>query len=465
MSLFPPRIAAQAPVQPGDLIDGKYLVSGIIGSGGMGVVVAAKHLMLDQRVALKFLLPRALSNPDAKARFIREAKAVARLRGNHVARVFDTGVMGGGAPYIAMELLDGKDLGQVLAERGALPLDEAVDTVLQACEAVAEAHREGIVHRDLKPQNLFVTQSVLGEPLIKVLDFGISKVIEEGDAGLLTATANLMGSPAYMPPEQMRSAKNVSFASDLWSLGVILYEVVTGRLPFEGSNVPELCVKVTSDEPIDPIVLRPELPKGLRDVILRLLRKDPKQRFASVAELAAALQPFAVRAERGASDRVAAIARGSGPPPSRSSGPPGKVSTHAAWGTTHVAVSQRRRPWVARLAAGGLAAGLGLGYLALRSGSTNPAAGVPAESAPLAIEVQSLPITFPSTEPPRIPPPAAVQPATAVPRPVNHGPRTRPLFKNTGVARDSGAPGTALPTAPGEMGDLGPGNGIIPRNR
>src|SRR6266542_4042743 len=180
-----------APVSEGDLLAGKYRVERVLGGGGMGVVVAAHHLQLARRVALKFLLPEACSQPGSVERFLREARSAAQIGSEHVARVSDVGTLETGAPYMVMEYLKGDDLSQVLKTRGRLPLQEALDYVLQACEAVAEAHAIGIVHRDLKPANLFLTQRADGSPLVKVLDFGISKATVVGDmaGAAVTATA------------------------------------------------------------------------------------------------------------------------------------------------------------------------------------------------------------------------------------------------------------------------------------
>src|ERR1700722_2251218 len=200
---------SSAGVEPGEGLAGKYRIERVLGAGGMGGVVAAHHIQLDQRVALKFLVPEALLNPESVARFAREARAAVKIKSEHVARVTDVGQLESGAPYMVMEYLDGSDLSTWLQERGRLPVDQAVDFILQACEALADAHALGIVHRDLKPANLFCIRRSDGQPSIKVLDFGISKVTDaSGSASAsVTRTAALMGSPLYMSPEQMLSSK------------------------------------------------------------------------------------------------------------------------------------------------------------------------------------------------------------------------------------------------------------------
>jgi eukaryotic-like serine/threonine-protein kinase len=265
----------------------KYRVEGVVGRGGMALVLRATHLQLGEQVALKILLPD-VSTPEAVARFLREAQAVVRLRGEHVARVLDVGRLPDGAPYTVMEYLRGVDLAGELKRRGALAPGLAVDHALQACEALAEAHASGVVHRDIKPSNLFLTARPDGTPLIKVLDFGISKT--PAGAGSLTQTDTVMGTPGYMSPEQMKAARDVDARTDIWSLGVVLYECLTGRPPFQAEAFSAVVWKAATEP---PPAMDPRLPRGLQDVVLRCLEKDRAARFGSMADLAAALAPFA----------------------------------------------------------------------------------------------------------------------------------------------------------------------------
>lgn len=260
----------------------------------MGVVVAATHRQLGQRVAVKFLLAEYCQNSEAVARFLREAQAAVRIQSEHVARTIDVGTLESSAPYLVMEFLNGRDLASELATRGALPIEEAVGFVLQACEAIAEAHALGIVHRDLKPANLFLAHRADGSPLVKVLDFGISKSTSPVGAPMnLTTTQSVMGSPLYMSPEQLKSTKNVDQRTDVWALGVILYELVTGRTPFNAETVSGLIATVVT-EPAPPLRnWRPEVPAELEAVVLRCLEKDPARRIQHVGTLAMALQGFA----------------------------------------------------------------------------------------------------------------------------------------------------------------------------
>ena len=285
--------AETAPVREGDLLAGKYRVERVIGVGGMGVVVAARHLHLDVRVALKFLLPSLKQDGEIVARFLREGQAAARIKSEHVGRIMDVGSFDDGSPYLVMEYLEGRDLAAELASRGRLSVAEAVAHVLQALEALAEAHQSGIVHRDLKPSNLFLTRRADGSALIKVLDFGISKAaFGEGGEAVLTRSQGIMGSPQYMSPEQIRSAKRVDQRSDIWSTGVILHELVTGTPPFRSDNVGGILASIVADPPSSPSTLQPGLPPAFDAVIARCLQKSPEARFQTVAELAVALAQF-----------------------------------------------------------------------------------------------------------------------------------------------------------------------------
>ena len=300
--------AARAGVVPGDVLGGKYRVERVLGEGGMGVVVAATHLQLDQRVAIKFMLPAAFENPEALARFTREARAAVRLRSEHVARVLDTGTFETGAPYIVMEYMEGADLAGELERSGPMSPQVAAEYIVQACEAIAEAHSLGIVHRDLKPANLFLTKRPDGSPLVKVLDFGISKATSPGDSALaMTKTTAVMGSPLYMSPEQMKSSKDVDPRTDVWSLGVILYELLGGRTPFRAETLGELLAAVLTEPPPTLASVRPGLPPDLCALVDRCLRKDRSLRCQNVAEIARGLAPFCPARVMPVVDRVSLI--------------------------------------------------------------------------------------------------------------------------------------------------------------
>ncbi len=277
---------------------GKYRVESLIGEGGMGVVLKAHHLDLDEPVAIKCLRPEMLERGDIVQRFLREAKAAVKLKGEHVARVIDVGRLDSGIPYIVMEYLDGADLAAIVKHHGAQPPALVVDLMLQACEAIAEAHSLGIIHRDIKASNFFVTRIENEAPVLKVLDFGISTA-PEGISDL-TRTQSVIGTPAYMAPEQMRSSRTADTRSDIWSMGVVLYELLEGARPFRAEAYSELCLKVGMDPPMP--VTNPNLTEELVAVVMKCLEKPMTHRYQSISELAVDLMPFA-------SDPVMARAR------------------------------------------------------------------------------------------------------------------------------------------------------------
>ncbi len=295
-----------SPVNVGDILAGKYQVERVLGVGGMGVVVAAKHLTLGERVAIKFLLPQALAREDVVKRFIQEGRAANRLRGEHVARVHDVGRLESGAPFLVMEYLDGSDLGAVLREKGPMSVESAVDYVMQACEALAEAHSANIIHRDLKPSNLFLIKRLDGSPSIKLIDFGISKIQvpgSDGPEGEMTATAVMMGSPLYMAPEQMASARDVDGRSDIWSLGIILHTMLTGSPPFRAPSVMQVYELIVQGAP--PIrKQRADVPEAIEATILKCLQKDRRQRYGNVGELADAIAEFGPPESRFVASRI-----------------------------------------------------------------------------------------------------------------------------------------------------------------
>ena len=264
----------------------------------MGVVYAAHHEILDQRVALKILAPESASQPTAVARFLNEARLAARLKSDHLCQVLDAGVTENGLPFIAMELLEGCDLARLLYERRApLPVGEAVEYVVQALDAIAEAHARGVVHRDLKPSNLFLTQLPGAPPVIKVLDFGISKVDDAFGTGHvpsnITSSRAIIGSPTYMSPEQIQNVKKTDSRADIWSVGVILYELMSGTLPFRGETPGEIFVQIIEGQAIPLSKLRPEVPSALSDVVVRCLKRNVDERYENVVALAEALAPYA----------------------------------------------------------------------------------------------------------------------------------------------------------------------------
>jgi serine/threonine-protein kinase len=295
---------------PGTVLGDKYAIERRIGEGAMGVVFAARHLGLDETVAIKFVRPDVEDTAGAMARFAREAKLAARIHSEHVAKVFDVGVLEPLGPFIVMEYLQGASLAQVLETEGALPAERLVGYLLQACEALAAAHAVGVVHRDVKPDNLFVTRRG-GTEVVRLLDFGIAQVLPNGpalDGDTANGPAVVLGSPLYMAPEQLRPSSIVDARADIWAIGVVSYELLSGNMPFEGGSLPEICASILEAEPPE---LGPSCPAELSAIVKRCLMKDPARRFATVAELAAALLPLAARDAHSYASRASSILRAS----------------------------------------------------------------------------------------------------------------------------------------------------------
>jgi serine/threonine-protein kinase len=461
-----------APVKPGEVLAGKYQVERVLGEGGMGVVVAARHLQLDQIVALKFLRFAPVAGRDALERFAREARNAVRLRSEHVARVMDVGTLDGGAPYIVMEYLEGSDLASVLAQRGKLPIALAVDYVLQACDAIAEAHALGIIHRDLKPENLFVTRGHDNTSLVKVLDFGVSKSIA-GNEFSATSSQAVIGSPAYMSPEQMRSARQVDPRTDVWSLGVMLYQLVVGHVPWDGNTLPALCFQITSDPP-PPFPDRQHA--DFEAVVGRCLEKDADRRFSSVHALAVALAPFAPPHAVPLIERIGRVLQGRGEGP----GPRATVASGA--GTLRevsgqrmlrTAAAPRARKLLGLVAGIGVLAGAGTLAIALGMGRGGDAEapvpvaeprGAPPAAAPARVApppppavAASVPEPVVASPPPAAPPEPAIVPAAgAEARPPARGeppvpaasPTSRPRGKDHRRRPPSAPPSRPVPVAP-----------------
>jgi len=297
-------------VEPGHVVAGKYRLDAKIGEGGMGVVWRATQIDLHRQVAVKLVRDELALSKEATARTLQEARAAAQLRGNHVVHIFDVGCLASGTPYIAMEYLDGRNLADELAiQAEPFSVVQVVDTILQTCEALAEAHARNIVHRDLKLDNLFLAEQPDGTSCVKVLDFGVSKVLHTDLA--LTNPSSVLGSPQYMSPEQMRGVADIDARVDIWALGTALYELLTGVPPFQSESLPTLCTLVLEASPRSIRAVRPDVPEQLEAAVMRCLEKDRQRRFSDVSELAAALAPFASDWGSSSADRVARMLEGS----------------------------------------------------------------------------------------------------------------------------------------------------------
>jgi eukaryotic-like serine/threonine-protein kinase len=398
----------RAPFASGDLVGGKYRVERVLGEGGMGVVLGARHTGLDERVAIKVLKPEATQDAKAVSRFLREARASVRMKGEHVARVFDVGALEDGTPFIVMEQLQGTELGELVDNGGVLPVTLAVDYVIQICEALAEAHAHGIIHRDIKPSNLFLTTRVDGSPCVKVLDFGISKVthaIETARSDFnATETQSLIGSPQYMAPEQMRSSRRVDARTDVWALGTVMHELLTGSPPFVAQSMPELFAMILQDPAPSLRSARADVPPGLEAAVARCLEKAPDHRPSSVLEVAQLLSPFGSAASAGATERIARVAHHVGTisapdlPSATSTGELAHASSTAVGRALPAGGGLRRAGVLAALAA---ALALGAGGIALILLSRAPGA-----------EALTPPRAEPSVADERLaPPPAASAPS------------------------------------------------------
>ncbi len=423
--------------KPGDVLAGKYEIVRLIGMGGMGAVFAANHLRLKQRVAIKLLKPELLNAADSVARFEREGRAAAQMTSANAARIFDVDLTPNGIPYMVIEYLDGHDVSQELRERGTLPVAEAVDIVLQACSAMAQAHTLGIVHRDLKPANLFLCPKGSGH-IVKVLDFGVSKILSEEIPQTTTPSVSL-GTPQYMSPEQILASKDVDLRSDIWSLGVILYKLISGKFPYECESATAFVVAVVTTDPL-PLEELAEVPPGLADAVAKALRKRREDRWSSAEELARAIQPFG-------SGRVTFTPATVPPPPmvpaataevdaldvpvdidtaavTRAKAPSDAPATEANWteGPTKSIVRGRRTFAASAAVLAGLAiAGIAIALLRAPGPNVPPASALPP---PIATTIAA-PATSASAEPPPVVPSASVAPIQVAPRkPAGRAPAT-----------------------------------------
>jgi hypothetical protein len=426
------------PIAPGEILAGKYRVESVLGRGGMGIVYAATHVQLEQRVAIKVLV-EGDSDPEMRERFAREARAASKIRSEHVARVLDVGALDSGIPYTVMEYLAGQDLARTLRDRGVLPVTEAVGYVLQACEALAEAHVAGIVHRDLKPANVFLARRADGSIVVKLLDFGISKLVAQGANGVITNGTTVFGSPAYMPPEQLRSARDVDARGDVWSLGATLFELIAGRPPFRADTLPELCVRILEEPAPELVRLVPDAPPGLSALLQRCLAKERAARVASVAELTAALEPFGPAEGRVSVERVARILGQLGSAPAACDPETAALQDAATVKPRQVAVSSgsRRQPAEKRSSGRLTAAGVAFVVVALGFAALRVSAAPHANAAP-ALALDALDHA-PPTSPPAMAPPHDESPIASSAPP--------PMLVTSGAPSRAAAPPRKVPNA------------------
>ncbi len=429
-------------LRPGTVLIGKYEILRPIGRGGFGLVYEARHLGLGTGVAVKILNSEARQNPKTIARFRQEAWTAARIASENVVRVTDIDVLNDGTPFLVMELLVGRDLDRELKIRGRIPPQEAVDFLLQAAAGIREAHRQGIVHRDLKTSNLFLVDEP-GARRVKVLDFGLSKIVA---ALSMTATNTSLGTPHYESPEQLRSAKSADARSDIWSLGVITYQLLSGRLPFRGETAAELIVQIVGSEPAELGLVAPDVPAGLCLAVARALQKKPEHRFDSVEAFAAAIAPFGSPhlAAANSARRPEASGRGVEPGPSSTfldssqDTPPERRSSRLVTGVALLAVAVLVT----------LAAGLRFGGHLLAPSARERAAAAPTLVTPEVRPTPSSKGQAPAVEVPApratphseagAPARSAAPSATAPARPTTRAPKRPAPPRKSGVSKDLG---------------------------
>jgi eukaryotic-like serine/threonine-protein kinase len=471
--------------QPGDVLDGKYRVERLLGEGGMGAVAKATHLLRRAPVALKFMSGAVLSLPGAVERFVNEGVAASQIDSDHVVKVFDVGRLPNGSPYLVMEYLDGVDLGQLLEREGpVLPAPRAVHFAIQALRALQTAHAAGIVHRDMKPSNCFVMVKD-GEPdFVKLVDFGISKVraTEDGKGAHLTRTNSALGTPLYMSPEQARSPRDVDHRTDLYSVGAILYEMLSGRTPYtaESGEYTEILFKLFTTDPEPLTRLRPDLPEDLAAVVHRALQRDLDARFASASDMAEALVPFADERSGQVLARLRSGRRSQTPGPLHSltpldegsrakqseatartfasDGPPPSVrppSTHM--GVTReagasIAGPERGRAWlvVVLVAAAGV---VGTGLVALRGHAVGTDKITAEPSAARTAADPVVPSANPSAPTVALAPESSASPLSSAVAPPAPAP-TKPVAKVPGAATTAATATTPPAPLPTQLGDL-----------
>jgi serine/threonine protein kinase len=434
------------PLGIGSILDGRFVIERMLGAGGMGYVVLARNVDLDERVAIKLLLP-GRADGDGRQRLVREARSTVKIKSEHVVRILDVVNTGPNAPYIVMEYLEGEDLAARLERLGPLDPAEAAEVVLQACEVVGEAHYRGMVHRDLKPSNLFLVDKPGRPRFVKVLDFGISKALD-GGSERLTASNALLGSPAYAAPEQLRDSSSIDRRCDIWALGVVLYESVTGAVPFVGSTIADVCRRILEKPAAPPPAGPVPLPEALLAIIDRCLEKEPGHRYDNLSEVASALRELAPLAADKSLGYLSALGPSLPALPKQSGTGPGGMRLAGALARTETVLTAqgqtfdarpdhaRRRPVALAIVAFSAAAGLAVFYSAR---STHPSATVASETHSPVVPVPSLSARASSVQTPS----AALPAVSSVP---SAAPSVVPAVAS--IATASEAPSASVPARP-----------------
>jgi eukaryotic-like serine/threonine-protein kinase len=460
-----------ANTRVGKILGGKYRLVRLLGAGGMGEVYEAQHELIGRRFAIKFLHPQLASNAEVVARFQREAQAAGGLENENIAAVVDAGTADDGAPYLVMEYLDGEDLAHLLMRGGALPLSRAVFIMIQACRGLAAAHSRGIVHRDLKPENLYICRRNDASDLVKVLDFGIAKLHTGRASTSLTQTGTTMGTPYYMSLEQARGAKEVDHRTDIYALGVILYEMLGGAKPHPGESYNAILYHVLTQEPAPLDTMRPDLPPGVSAIVQKAMAREPGDRYASVAEFMDALIPFSgrsltpLRSQAGLPVVMGATMQS--PVSLRAMAVPAPITQQTPEISDEVPAGSRSRVvvWAMSAAAAVLFIFLGLWFGLHRepkqqaATSAPPVIAVPAPVAAPTPVPPPVPVATPAPVPALAPAPVPPPPTAKIENPPARSPRQRSQKRTTATAfptADIRPPPVVAPAAqPAENSDNG----------
>jgi serine/threonine-protein kinase len=455
----------------GQIIDDKYRIVKLIGEGGMGAVFAGENLRIKRRVAIKVLHAATAADAESVARFEREAQAAGCIGNDHILEVLDLGSLPDGSRYMVMEFLDGQPLSDRIEQQGRLTPAQIYPLAKQTLEALRAAHGAGIIHRDLKPENIFILNEKAGQAdYVKLIDFGISKFSPMGgdSAMRMTRTGAIMGTPYYMAPEQANGSRPVDARSDLYAIGVILYEAMTSRLPFEAETVNELLFKIVLSSPTPPLSWVPTLDPAFESIVLKGMAREAEDRFQTADEFLAALDAWA---STGAAVSVPVLADGRASMVAKieAAARTGKGKTHQSWAATGAGqgaappAPKRQAAAIVAVAAVLMAGGLGLGgYLFLRSGehpsasanepavssasaeTPQPAASAPAVEPVAAQDDAGTPTAAPSAEPAATAAAPAEPPITPPPAP----PTPSVLAKTPPATTPAPAKPVATPTKP-----------------